>query len=146
MHFFNENVWILIEISLKSVPRDQIDNIIALVQIMACHWPGNKPLSEPVLVGLLRHICVTQPQWVRRFCCVHEFSTDRWKPSFFRSEFPGSPASDGRREAWPAANFTRHQSEFPHLSKVRFYVLNFELSYLPPLRPEQNVCHFKNKN
>ena len=24
---------------------------------------GGKPLSEPVMVSLLRHICITQPQW-----------------------------------------------------------------------------------
>ena len=29
--FFNENVWILIEISLKFVPKGLIDNIPALV-------------------------------------------------------------------------------------------------------------------
>ena len=26
--------------------------------------PGDKPLYEPMMVGLLRHICVTRPQWV----------------------------------------------------------------------------------
>ena len=33
--FLNENVWILIKISLKFVPKDPINNIPALVQIMA---------------------------------------------------------------------------------------------------------------
>ena len=32
---------------------------------MAWHWPGNKPLSEPMMVSLLMHICFTQPQWVK---------------------------------------------------------------------------------
>ena len=41
--FFCENVEILIEISLKFVPRGPINNITALVQIMACHQPGDKP-------------------------------------------------------------------------------------------------------
>ena len=50
--FLNENVWIAIEISLKFVPKDSINNISALVQIMAWCWPDNKPLSEP-MVGLL---------------------------------------------------------------------------------------------
>ena len=31
---------------------------------MACHLAGAKPLSEPMMVSLLTHICVTQPQWV----------------------------------------------------------------------------------
>ena len=26
------------------------------------HWPGDKPLSEPMTVSSLRHICVTRPQ------------------------------------------------------------------------------------
>ena len=33
--FLNENAWPLIEISLKFVPKGQINNIPALVQIMA---------------------------------------------------------------------------------------------------------------
>ena len=31
---------------------------------MAWHRPGDKPLSEPMMVSLLMHICVTRPQWV----------------------------------------------------------------------------------
>ena len=41
-----------------------INNISALVQIMAWRRPGDKPLSEPMMVSLLTHICVTRPQWV----------------------------------------------------------------------------------
>ena len=62
--FFNENVWITIENSLKFVPKGPINNIPALVQIMAWRRPGDKPLSEPMLVSLPTHICVTRPQWV----------------------------------------------------------------------------------
>ena len=62
--FLNENVWISIKISLRFVPKGPIDNIPALVQIMAWRRPGNKPLSEPMMVRLLTHICVTRPQWV----------------------------------------------------------------------------------
>ena len=62
--FFKENVWISITISLKFVPKGPINNIPALVQIMAWRRPGDKPLSEPMLVGSLTHICVTRPQWV----------------------------------------------------------------------------------
>ena len=69
--FLNENVWILIEISLKFVPRGPIYNIPALVQIMAWHWPGDKPLSEPMMVSLLTHICITRPQWLIKVDFVH---------------------------------------------------------------------------
>ena len=62
--FFNENVWILLQISQKIVPKVRINNIPALVQIMAWRQPGDKPLSEPMMFSLLTHICVTQPQWV----------------------------------------------------------------------------------
>ena len=62
--FFSENVQILIKISLTFVPKAPINNIPALVQIMAWRRSGNKPLSEPMMVRLLTHICVTQPQLV----------------------------------------------------------------------------------
>ena len=62
--FMNENVSIAIKISLKFVPKGPISNIPTLVQIMAWRRPGDKPLSEPMMVSLLTHICVTRPQWV----------------------------------------------------------------------------------
>ena len=65
--FFNENIRISIKISLKFVPMCTINNIPALVQIMACCRSGDKPLSEPMMVRLLTHICVTWPQWVNGF-------------------------------------------------------------------------------
>ena len=62
-NFEIKNEWITPRISLKFVLKVRINNIPALVQIMAWRWPGNKPLSEP-MVSLLTHICVTRPQWV----------------------------------------------------------------------------------
>ena len=62
--FLNENVGISIEISLKFVAKGPINNNPALVQIMAWRRSGDKPLSEPMVVSLLTHICVTRPQWV----------------------------------------------------------------------------------
>ena len=64
--FLNENVWIPIKISMKSVPKGPVNNIPALVQIMAWRRPGDKPLSEPMTVSLTTHICVTRPQWVKQ--------------------------------------------------------------------------------
>ena len=60
--FFDENIRILTKNSLKFVPKGLINNIPALVLIMAWRRPGNKPLSEPMMVSLLTHICVTRPQ------------------------------------------------------------------------------------
>ena len=65
--FLNEDVGILIKISLKFVPKGPINNIPALVQVMAWHRPGDKPLTEPMVVRLLTHICVTRSQWVNSF-------------------------------------------------------------------------------
>ena len=48
--FLNENVHISIKISLNLVPKGTINNIPALVQIMASRRPGGKPLWEPMLV------------------------------------------------------------------------------------------------
>ena len=64
--FLNENVSIAIKISLKFVPKGPINNNLALVQIMAWRRPGDKPLSEPMMVSLPTHICVTRPQWVKK--------------------------------------------------------------------------------
>ena len=62
--FLNENVWIPIKISLKFIPKGAINKIPALVQIMAWRRQGDKPLSEPMMVRLPTHICVTRPQCV----------------------------------------------------------------------------------
>ena len=61
---WKKNVWISIKISLEFVLRFPISTIPALVQIMAWRRPGGKPLSEPMMVSLLTHICVTLPKWV----------------------------------------------------------------------------------
>ena len=63
--FLNENIRISTKNSLKFVPQCLINNIPALVLIMAWRRPGDKPLSEPMLVRSLTHICVTRPQWVK---------------------------------------------------------------------------------
>ena len=63
--FLNENVRISIKILLKFVPKDPINNIPALVQIMAWRLPGDKPLFEPMMVRLPTNICITLPQWVK---------------------------------------------------------------------------------
>ena len=62
--FVNEKCCILIKISLKFVSKGAIDNNPTLVWIMAWCRPGDKPLSESMMVNLLTHICVTRPQWV----------------------------------------------------------------------------------
>ena len=78
--FLNENLWALIRISLTFVPGGPIKNIPALVQIMAWHRPWYKPLSEPMLVSLPMHICVTQPQLVNAAVLTYnEYNFSLWK-------------------------------------------------------------------
>ena len=62
--FSNENIQMLIKISLKFVPKGPINNIPPLVLIMAWRWAGDKPLFEPMMITLLTHLCVTRPQWL----------------------------------------------------------------------------------
>ena len=66
--FLNENAWISIKISVKFVPKGPIIKIPAMVWITAWGRSGDKPLSEPMMVSLLTHICVTRPQWVKSQC------------------------------------------------------------------------------
>ena len=57
-------IYIAINILLKFVPNGPINNVPALVLIMAWRRPGDKPFSEPMMISLLTHICVTWPWWV----------------------------------------------------------------------------------
>ena len=82
--FLNENVWIPIKISLKFVLKGRINNIPALVQIMAWPRPGDEPLSEPVMVNLPTHKCVTPPQW------VNSLVLGRFQRYFQISNFPAN--------------------------------------------------------
>ena len=47
--FLNENDRILIQISLKFVPRSSMDDKLALVQVMAWRRIGDNPSSEPMV-------------------------------------------------------------------------------------------------
>ena len=76
--FLNENASISTNISLKFVPKGRISNIPTLVQIMAWRRLGDKPLSEPMMVSLLTHICVTRPQWVNHSLIHARFPGMAW--------------------------------------------------------------------
>ena len=58
------NFGISIKISLNFVHKGPINTFPALIQIMAWRRPGDKSLSEPMVVRLPTDICVTRPQWV----------------------------------------------------------------------------------
>ena len=50
-------VWFFIEIPLNIVPHGPADSKPALGQIMAWHWIGDKPLSEPMMAYLVINMC-----------------------------------------------------------------------------------------
>ena len=58
-----EHVRIPIKILLNFVSMGLINNIPTLVQIMAWRRPGDEPLSEPMMVSLPTHLCITRPWW-----------------------------------------------------------------------------------
>ena len=101
--FLNENVRISIKISLKFVPKGPINNNPALVQIMAWRRSGDKPLSEPMMVSLLTHICVTRPQWVKRFCstCIISVITKAYSMSYDKTSL---------NSLWPSDAIWQHRS------------------------------------
>ena len=65
--------------SLKFDPKVPINSISSLVQIIAWHRPGDKPLSEPMMASLLTHICITRPQWVLTSYFFSEFVIVTWE-------------------------------------------------------------------
>ena len=103
--FLNEDVWISLKISLKFYPKVRINNIPALVQLKAWRRSGDKPLSEPMIVSLLTHICVTRPQWVK----IMTRGTQVVLPRFLSSL---RPVGHGLNIAWPAMIET-YYSMFP---------------------------------
>ena len=78
--FLNENVRISLKFSLQFGPKVPIDDIPALVQIMAWRRPGDKPLSELMMVRLPTHICVTRHQWFKSSPPTAEY-IGRWTES-----------------------------------------------------------------
>ena len=92
MHFLNENVWISIKISVKFILKGPINNIPALIQIMAWRRPGDKPLSESMMVRLPTHICVIRPQCVKSGSYMYLMS----EPSHPQAQ----PGSDSRLQTW----------------------------------------------
>ena len=62
--FLNENRFILIQISLKLFPKGPDNNNTPLVQIMAWHQTGGKPLPEPMMAPGTDTYSSTRPQWV----------------------------------------------------------------------------------
>ena len=76
--FLNENVRILLKISLMFVPNVPIDYNPTLVQIMAWHRSGDKPSFKPMMISLLAHLRVIRPQWIKKPHCVSDGGGGVW--------------------------------------------------------------------
>ena len=65
--FFSGNVRILIQISLRFVPKGSIDKKSLLGQVIPCRPLAVKPWPAPQCwLSSMAYICVTQPQWVKK--------------------------------------------------------------------------------
>ena len=72
---FDEHFSIAIKRSLEFVLKGPSSTIPALVQIMVWRRPGDKSLSEQMMVHLPTHICGTRPQWVNNW---HQTLKEEW--------------------------------------------------------------------
>ena len=69
MHILEWKLHIWIKISLKIALKDLVDKQLSLVQVMAWHQTGNKPLSETRLTKMLdttRNITYQQVRYLMR--------------------------------------------------------------------------------
>ena len=78
------------KISLKFVPSGPINNIPALVQIMAWHWPGYKPLSKAMMVSLLTPWFPRGP-YFREKCLFWNMGVPALEKSLLLNIFDRSP-------------------------------------------------------
>ena len=80
-----------------------------MVQIMAWRRPGDKPLSEPMLLILLTHICVTRPQWVNSTHILFQVQMQYWYLTVLEYALSNCAAIKWflKRECAPIANKKR---------------------------------------
>ena len=64
------------------------NDIPVLVQIMAWCRPGDKSLSELMMVSLLTHTCVTRPQWIKRLITSDSIMSNPHQTLFLLHERP----------------------------------------------------------
>ena len=134
-HYLQENASILLKISNKFVPKVRISNFPVLVQIMARRRPGNKPLSESIMVSLLMHICVIQPEWVNNSHCFW-----LWLVAWWLDRWWFSPLNNQNLIIWNyefatwalVKQFTRAIISFPTLfiSVTNHTCTNIDIKYI----------------
>ena len=140
---------ILIIISLKFVPKGPINNIPSLVQIMAWCRSGDKPLSEPMMVTLFRHQCITRLQWVKGTSpqCVSKGVTANCKPLIMdQSHGYGRHQAACREPAGSYDKTTQTAICFEHKTQYLFIrapytriVVLWHISNIPPMIPQSQI-------
>ena len=114
MNFFEWNVWIWMQMSLKFVPRVQL----TISHIVSVGRPGDKPSSETMMVSLLTQICITQSQWaiyVTQYC--HRSST-KASPLLIKATYIRSYMRVTAHQNWTTTR-KAHTARIWHLSKDR---------------------------
>ena len=102
IHFLDWMQDVIKNVLHKFVPKGATDNIPALFQSMALCWPSDKPLSEPMMVSLLTHICATLSQWVNLVNTSGFSNQYQWYPSI---------VDDTRGSSFLCISWWRHQME-----------------------------------
>ena len=69
-----------------------------MIQLTKCR-PGDKPLSKPMMIGLLTHICVTRPQWVK-LCGAWLWLLDMIQKNNVTNGIPGALISSFKLPLW----------------------------------------------
>ena len=143
--FLNENEWHSIKISLKFVPKVPINNIPALVPIMAWRRPGDKPLSEPMMVSLLTHICVTWPQWVKA-CQVIKLTLTRITILVLYNfkHWGRDKMADISQKTFSNAFSWKENVSIPNIISLKFVPM-VPINNIPALVPKMAWCHSGDK-
>ena len=133
--FLNKKVRIPIKILLKIIPESPNNNIQVLVQIMAWCRQGDKPLSEPMMVILLTHICVTRPQWVKHVLLADksEIFIDEYLdivPSLSKHPIEFTPPNIQHREMYTGNGPDRNQ--FSQNSVLHIYIYIYLMKLISP--------------
>ena len=98
-----------------------------LVQIMAWRRSGDKPLSEPMMVSLLKHIYVLRPQWVKK--SLHLNAALVWNLISHIPSVPSSKVSHAINIHLISMKFKRSKLSNPKNTHTKNYIKPKRLSH-----------------
>ena len=123
---------------------------------MSWRRPGDKPLSEPMMVSLLTQIWVTRPQWVNVILAVSRwckgYSQYRIRQVWFKpanspvSPYKSRPETQNIHHPWPALYMAAYVFGHPHMHKNAHTQWNNSLCHIRHQRPwSWHCCHYFTK-